>query len=149
MLLSQPKLHNISNAINTGLKKKGSNNNHASPAILYHYPCPDGAFAALAAHLYFKATSLFSPLFFPNTVYNPLRFFLIQYLLFVPFILLSIIVMPCVLLLCRFIYVYVFLSLIEIFSAEDLPLNEISDLYLLDFVGPDGFIQEISTKVPR
>ncbi|ESW24587.1 hypothetical protein PHAVU_004G143000 [Phaseolus vulgaris] len=106
MLLSQAKLHNISNAINMGSKKRSNNINHASPAILYHYPCPDGAFAALAAHLYFKATSLFSPLFFPNTVYKPL-------------------------------------------SAEDLPLNEIGDLYLLDFVGPDGFIQEISTKVSR
>ncbi|CAJ1952251.1 unnamed protein product [Sphenostylis stenocarpa] len=92
--------------MNMSLKIKGINNYHCSPAILYHYPCPDGAFAALAAHLYFKATSLFTPLFFPNTVYNPL-------------------------------------------SAEDLPLNEISDLYLLDFVGPDGFVQEISTKVPR
>ncbi|KAL9324358.1 hypothetical protein ACSQ67_009215 [Phaseolus vulgaris] len=106
MLLSQAKLQNMSNAINMGSKKRSNNNNHASPAILYHYPCPDGAFAALAAHLYFKATSLFSPLFFPNTVYKPL-------------------------------------------SAEDLPLNEIGDLYLLDFVGPDGFIQEISTKVSR
>ncbi|XP_004515253.1 uncharacterized protein [Cicer arietinum] len=77
-----------------------------SAAILYHYPCPDGVFSALAAHLYFKATSLFSPLFFPNTVYNPLR-------------------------------------------IEDLPLSEITDLYLLDFVGPPGFVQEISTKVPR
>lgn len=104
-LLSQAKLHNniISNAINMSMKK---NSNHCSPAILYHYPCPDGVFAALAAHLYFKATSLFSPLFFPNTVYKPL-------------------------------------------SAEDLPLNEIGDLYLLDFVGPNGFVQEISTKVPR
>jgi len=42
-----------------------------------------------------------------------------------------------------------FLSLIEFFRAEDLPLDEIDDLYLLDFVGPDGFIEEISTKVPR
>ncbi|XP_058755115.1 uncharacterized protein LOC131628277 [Vicia villosa] len=82
------------------------NINKGSAAILYHYPCPDGVFAALAAHLYFKATSLFSPLFFPNTVYSPLR-------------------------------------------VEDLPLNEITDLYLLDFVGPPGFVQEISTKVPR
>ncbi|KAG5007461.1 hypothetical protein JHK85_026003 [Glycine max] len=114
MLLSQAKLHNnnnnsISNAINMSMKNKGNNNNnnnHCSPAILYLYPCLDGVFAALAAHLYFKATSLLSPLFFPNTVYNPL-------------------------------------------SAEDLPLNEIGDLYLLDFVGPDGFVQEISTKVPR
>ncbi|KAK7314731.1 hypothetical protein VNO77_33259 [Canavalia gladiata] len=104
MLLSQPKFHNISNVINMNMKKK--NSNHCSPAILYHYPCPDGVFAALAAHLYFKATSLCSPLFFPNTVYDPLR-------------------------------------------AEDLPLNEIGDLYLLDFVGPTGFVQEISTKVPR
>jgi hypothetical protein len=28
-------------------------------------------------------------------------------------------------------------------------LNQITDLYLLDFVGPPGFVQEISTKVPR
>ncbi|XP_028805543.1 uncharacterized protein LOC114760456 [Neltuma alba] len=74
-----------------------------SSAVMYHYPCPDGAFAALAAHLYFKATSL-PALFFPNTVYRPLR-------------------------------------------AEDLPLHEISDLYLLDFVGPSGFVQEVSAKV--
>ncbi|XP_027357338.1 uncharacterized protein LOC113866734 [Abrus precatorius] len=106
MLLSQAKLHNVSNAIIKMNLKNNNNGNHCSPAILYHYPCPDGAFAALAAHLYFKATSLFPPLFFPNTVYNPLR-------------------------------------------AEDLPLNEISDLYLLDFVGPTGFVREISTKVPR
>ncbi|XP_059647183.1 uncharacterized protein LOC132293648 [Cornus florida] len=72
-------------------------------AVLYHYPCPDGAFAALAAHLYFSSTST-SPLFFPNTVYSPLR-------------------------------------------AEDLPLNEIDDVYLLDFVGPAGFVQNLSSKV--
>ncbi|XP_021679910.2 uncharacterized protein LOC110664500 isoform X2 [Hevea brasiliensis] len=41
-------------------------------AVLYHYPCPDGAFAALAAHLYFCATSL-PALFLPNTVYNPIK----------------------------------------------------------------------------
>ncbi|XP_078440627.1 DHHA1 domain protein [Wolffia australiana] len=41
-------------------------------AVLYHYPCPDGAFAALAAHLYFKAQSL-PTVFIPNTVYNPVR----------------------------------------------------------------------------
>ncbi|THU65746.1 hypothetical protein C4D60_Mb05t06890 [Musa balbisiana] len=40
-------------------------------AVLYHYPCPDGAFAALAAHLYFSATSL-PVLFFPNAVYDPI-----------------------------------------------------------------------------
>ncbi|KAI9073169.1 hypothetical protein K1719_030699 [Acacia pycnantha] len=81
-----------------GLKAKSS-------AVLYHYPCPDGAFAALAAHLYFKATSL-PALFFPNTVYRPLR-------------------------------------------AEELPTHEISDLYLLDFVGPSGFVHEISAKVGK
>ncbi|KAL0341667.1 UNVERIFIED_CONTAM: hypothetical protein Scaly_1829300 [Sesamum calycinum] len=45
-------------------------------AVLYHYPCPDGAFAALAAHLYFSHSPVAttSPvLFFPNTVYSPLR----------------------------------------------------------------------------
>ncbi|PIA63917.1 hypothetical protein AQUCO_00201322v1 [Aquilegia coerulea] len=44
----------------------------ASSAVLYHYPCPDGVFAALAAHLYFSATSR-PVLFFPNTVYNPIK----------------------------------------------------------------------------
>ncbi|KAL8457168.1 hypothetical protein ACS0TY_035131 [Phlomoides rotata] len=78
-------------------------------AVLYHYPCPDGAFAALAAHLYFThspAATAPPPLFFPNTVYSPLR-------------------------------------------AEDLPLNEIDNVYLVDFVGPPGFIQQLSPKVER
>ncbi|KAE8125930.1 hypothetical protein FH972_020691 [Carpinus fangiana] len=65
-------------------------------AILYHYPCPDGAFAALAAHLYFAAASL-PALFFPNTVYRPI-------------------------------------------TAQQLPLSEIGDLYLLDFVGSPGVV---------
>uniref|UniRef100_A0A7N0ZZH5 DHHA1 domain-containing protein n=1 Tax=Kalanchoe fedtschenkoi TaxID=63787 RepID=A0A7N0ZZH5_KALFE len=74
-------------------------------AILYHYPCPDGAFAALAAHLYFSATST-PAVFFPNTVYAPLR-------------------------------------------TVDLPLHQFDDVYLLDFVGPAGFVQEIASKVSR
>ncbi|KAK7291318.1 hypothetical protein RIF29_06363 [Crotalaria pallida] len=86
---------------NMNMKDNGS----AAAAILYHYPCPDGAFAALAAYLYFKATSL-PALFFPNTVYHPLR-------------------------------------------AQDLPLHQISDLYLLDFVGPSGFVNHISSQVQR
>ncbi|EEF37759.1 uncharacterized protein LOC8289785 [Ricinus communis] len=72
-------------------------------AVLYHYPCPDGAFAALAAHLYFSATSL-PVLFFPNTVYNPIK-------------------------------------------SDHLPLHEISHLYLLDFAGPSGFVDSVSSKV--
>ncbi|XP_074586108.1 uncharacterized protein LOC141841809 [Curcuma longa] len=72
-------------------------------AVLYHYPCPDGAFAALAAHLYFSAASL-PVLFFPNTVYNPIR-------------------------------------------VDDLPLGEINEVYLLDFIGPSGFIAELYPKV--
>lgn len=74
-------------------------------AVLYHYPCPDGVFAALAAHMYFTATST-PALFFPNTVYSPVR-------------------------------------------VEELPLGEINDIYLLDFVGPPGFIHQISPKVER
>ncbi|CAM6010776.1 unnamed protein product [Sphagnum balticum] len=44
-----------------------------SAVVLYHYPCPDGAFAALAAHLYHSALRCSPPLFLPNTVYSPLR----------------------------------------------------------------------------
>ncbi|KAL5545170.1 hypothetical protein UlMin_008954 [Ulmus minor] len=86
----------LTTAINT-IKKKS--------AVLYHYPCPDGAFAALAAHLYFSAASL-PALFFPNTVYNPI-------------------------------------------TPQQLPLQEISEIYLLDFVGPSGFVSEIASKVGR
>ncbi|KAG0581149.1 hypothetical protein KC19_4G228500 [Ceratodon purpureus] len=40
--------------------------------VLYHYPCPDGVFAALAAYLYHNAVG--RPVsFLPNTVYEPLR----------------------------------------------------------------------------
>ncbi|KAL0791948.1 hypothetical protein Bca101_008194 [Brassica carinata] len=72
-------------------------------AVLYHYPCHDGVFAALAAHLYFSANSI-SSLFFPNTVYSPI-------------------------------------------TISKLPLQDISHLYLLDFTGPPGFVQQVSPKV--
>ncbi|KAF2946389.1 uncharacterized protein [Oryza sativa Japonica Group] len=72
-------------------------------AVLYHYPCPDGAFAALAAHLYFSAAAL-PVCFFPNTVYDPIR-------------------------------------------SDALPFDEIKDVYLLDFVGPPGFVTDIAPKV--
>ncbi|CAH8363574.1 unnamed protein product [Eruca vesicaria subsp. sativa] len=72
-------------------------------AVLYHYPCHDGVFAALAAHLYFSANSIPS-LFFPNKVYSPI-------------------------------------------TISQLPLQDISHLYLLDFAGPPGFVQQVSPKV--
>lgn len=72
-------------------------------AVLYHYPCPDGAFAALAAHLYFSAASL-PVAFFPNPVYDPIR-------------------------------------------VDSLPLDELSDIYLVDFIGASGFVAEVSSKV--
>ncbi len=38
--------------------------------VCYHYPCHDGAFAALAAHLHFAATQ--TPVrFVPNRVFRP------------------------------------------------------------------------------
>ncbi|XP_057804138.1 uncharacterized protein LOC131019583 isoform X2 [Salvia miltiorrhiza] len=82
-------------------------NDSMAPLVLYHYPCPDGAFGALAAYLYFShSLASAPPLFFPNTVYSPIR-------------------------------------------AENLPLNEIDTVYLLDFVGPPGFVEELSRKVGR
>lgn len=85
--------------------KLGTNNLMKKSAVLYHYPCPDGAFAALAAHLYFSATSL-PALFFPNTVYSPI-------------------------------------------TPQHLPLRQLSHVYLLDFVGPSGFLRQICSKDPR
>lgn len=38
--------------------------------IAYHYPCPDGIFAALAAYLHFR-NSKRAVQFIPNTVYAP------------------------------------------------------------------------------
>ncbi|MQL87108.1 hypothetical protein Taro_019641 [Colocasia esculenta] len=71
-------------------------------AVLYHYPCPDGAFAALAAHLYFSAVCT-PVVFFPNTVYDPIR-------------------------------------------VENIGCEHFDDVYLLDFVGPPGFVEELSSK---
>ncbi|KAG2664872.1 hypothetical protein I3760_16G102600 [Carya illinoinensis] len=89
----------------SGLAANPMKKNTKASAILYHYPCPDGAFAALAAHLYFSAASL-PVLFFPNTVYNPI-------------------------------------------TPSQLPLHEIGDLYLLDFIGPPGFVHDVSSRVDR
>ncbi|RZC70196.1 hypothetical protein C5167_033362 [Papaver somniferum] len=75
----------------------------SKPAVLYHYPCPDGVFAALASHLYFSAIKQ-DVLYFPNTVYSPVK-------------------------------------------VEDLPLDEINQVYLLDFVGPSGFVAKLSSHV--
>lgn len=41
--------------------------------VLYHYPCPDGVFAALAAFLYHRAVNK-EVRFVPNTVYSPRRY---------------------------------------------------------------------------
>ncbi|OVA14283.1 hypothetical protein BVC80_9027g41 [Macleaya cordata] len=75
----------------------------STAAVLYHYPCPDGVFAALAAHIYFSSTNL-PVLYFPNTVYAPIK-------------------------------------------VEDLPLDEIEEVYLLDFVGPSGFVGKLCSQV--
>ncbi|GJN21870.1 hypothetical protein PR202_gb09391 [Eleusine coracana subsp. coracana] len=100
-------------------------------AVLYHYPCPDGAFAALAAHLYFSAAAL--PVrFFPNTVYDPIR---------------------TILNIDEFSKVFLYLqrnvfNLLH-YRSDALPFDEIKDVYLLDFVGPPGFVHDIAPKVDR
>lgn len=40
------------------------------PQISYHYPCPDGVFAALAAHLRFSVAAQ-KVIWVPNAVYAP------------------------------------------------------------------------------
>jgi hypothetical protein len=48
----------------------------ASPVVVvYHYPCPDGAFAALAAHLYFISSNTQEQNvdFYPQPVYEKLN----------------------------------------------------------------------------
>ena len=39
--------------------------------VLYHYPCPDGAFGALAAALHFQQYSQAEVKFVPNRVFAP------------------------------------------------------------------------------
>lgn len=103
-------------------------------AVLYHYPCPDGAFAALAAYIYFShSPAAAPPLFFPNTVYSPLRF---RYL-------------HCTFNPIERLFVYMRLRCLFYCRAENLPLNEIDNVYLVDFVGPPGFIEQLSSKVGR
>lgn len=43
---------------------------NAVPLISYHYPCPDGVFAALAAHLSFSSAAQ-KVVWVPNAVYEP------------------------------------------------------------------------------
>ncbi len=40
------------------------------PVVMYHYPCPDGVFAALAAHLHFRDSGS-DVRWVPNRVYAP------------------------------------------------------------------------------
>ena len=42
----------------------------ALPQVSYHYPCPDGVFAALAAHLCFSRAGQ-KVVWVPNAVYAP------------------------------------------------------------------------------
>lgn len=39
--------------------------------------------------------------------------------------------------------------IIMFFRVEELPVDQIGDAYLLDFVGPPGFVQQLSPKVDR
>ncbi|KAJ7515893.1 hypothetical protein O6H91_22G033300 [Diphasiastrum complanatum] len=55
-----------------GLSQLPGSRQQSSAAVLYHYPCADGVFSALAAHLYHSAVGI-PAMFLPNTVYNPLR----------------------------------------------------------------------------
>lgn len=39
--------------------------------VSYHYPCPDGVFAALAAYLHFRQQSIQNVEWVPNRVFAP------------------------------------------------------------------------------
>ena len=39
--------------------------------MLYHYPCPDGAYAAFAAALHFQQSKQAEVVFVPNRVFAP------------------------------------------------------------------------------
>lgn len=41
--------------------------------ISYHYPCPDGIFAALAARQHFKQTGVTDVEYYPNKVFAPVK----------------------------------------------------------------------------
>ncbi len=41
--------------------------------VVYHYPCPDGAFAALAAYLYFHKKPNIDLDFVPHATFKPLE----------------------------------------------------------------------------
>lgn len=67
--------HSISSAtaaaIMASQKDSDTSTTGGTSIVCYHYPCVDGIYSALAAHLHFRATSPPTPVrFFPLTVYK-------------------------------------------------------------------------------
>lgn len=66
------------NETNKQSNKKPKLNRKEKIRVLYHFPCPDGAFSALAAYLYYKDESKYG-MFFKNEkdemIFNDFCFF--------------------------------------------------------------------------
>lgn len=95
--------------------------------IAYHYPCPDGVFAALAAYQHFSSKGCDNLRFFPNRVFAPCTVEDMQLTVIFPFSVLtetdSIVAL----------YAHMMATLRS-------PTMQADDtLYLLDYVGPPGF----------
>merc|ERR1712000_192658 len=56
------------NETNKQSNKKPKLNRKEKIRVLYHFPCPDGAFSALAAYLYYKDESKYDLKFIPSRV---------------------------------------------------------------------------------
>eukprot|EP00850_Spirogloea_muscicola_P002032 SM000007S20992 [mRNA] locus=s7:1420981:1424843:+ [translate_table: standard] len=110
-------------------------------AVLYHYPCPDGAFAALAAHLYYAAAAAAAAAaappvrFVPNTVYSPVRCS--------PLGCGAAVLRPCL---------HARRGGIEAAAACCCRVDDLGDVgslevvYLLDFAGPPGFAHDLAAN---
>jgi hypothetical protein len=113
---------------------------HRPVRIFYHYPCPDGVFAALAAAQFYRQQRSATPRFVPHEVYRPLKLEELQLQVRVgrgrgrgvsaP---------PCHCLAAP--------NPTALCCSQHPQADEVA--YLLDYSGPDGFPQQLAQHVHR